>query len=153
MALGQYDVVVGALVQCTATKTYGVVTRMDDALGHVRWDKDGPPARFSVDALPLARVCVDGLRVRLLKTGEDADVLGPAALDAPAWNCFVDGDGVDPVSVREADLRPLAVADPDEGLELDEEFADELRASLEAAKRGEKTIPAEQIGRELGLTW
>lgn len=39
--------------------------------------------------------------------------------------------------------------DPDRGLELREEFIDELNAALAAKER----IPIEEIAKELGLKW
>ena len=42
--------------------------------------------------------------------------------------------------------------DPDEGMELREEFIEELEASIKAVEAGEPTIPAEEVYRRLGLS-
>ncbi len=42
--------------------------------------------------------------------------------------------------------------DPDEGLELREEFAAELEASIKAVEAGQPTIPWEEIARKYGLS-
>ena len=57
--------------------------------------------------------------------------------------------------VREVVLQTLAelLRDPDQGLELREEFVAELQRSLEEVKAGEETIPAEEIATKLGLSW
>lgn len=49
------------------------------------------------------------------------------------------------------DLKLLE--DPDSGLELREDFSEELQASLEAVARGDATKSAEQIAKKLGLPW
>ena len=43
--------------------------------------------------------------------------------------------------------------DPDQGLELREEVKQRLRESLDAAERGEVSIPVEQVARETALQW
>ena len=43
--------------------------------------------------------------------------------------------------------------DPDQGLELREEVKQRLRESLDAAERGEESIPVEQVARETSLQW
>ena len=43
--------------------------------------------------------------------------------------------------------------DPDQGLELREEVKQRLRESLDAAERGEESIPVEQVARETALQW
>ena len=48
---------------------------------------------------------------------------------------------------------PEPVEDPDGDLELREEFAEDLRASLEAVARGEATKPVERVAKKLGLSW
>ena len=57
--------------------------------------------------------------------------------------------------VREVVLQTLAelLGDPDEGLELRPDFAEEAQRSLAAVKAGAKTIPAEKVVKRLGLTW
>ncbi len=57
--------------------------------------------------------------------------------------------------VREVVLQTLAelLRDPDQGLELREEFVAELQRSLEEVEAGEETIPAEEIATKLGLSW
>ena len=43
--------------------------------------------------------------------------------------------------------------DPDEGLELNEEFRLELQRALATDEAGSKTIPAQEVAARLGLTW
>jgi len=43
------------------------------------------------------------------------------------------------------------MGDPDDGLELREEFEERLRSSLAAAERGEKRVSMEEVARRLGL--
>jgi hypothetical protein len=43
--------------------------------------------------------------------------------------------------------------DPDEGLELNEEFKLELQRALAADEAEAKTIPAHEVAARLGLTW
>ncbi|MBN1875457.1 MAG: hypothetical protein JXA33_14600 [Anaerolineae bacterium] len=43
--------------------------------------------------------------------------------------------------------------DPDEGLELREDFQDRLQQSLLAVKTGEKTLTADSVAAKLGLSW
>lgn len=42
---------------------------------------------------------------------------------------------------------------PDDGLELHEDFAKELKASLNVAPSGRKLLSAESVATNLGLTW
>ena len=57
--------------------------------------------------------------------------------------------------IREAVSETLSdfVEDPDEGLELREEFAAELEESIKAVVAGQPTIPAEEFARKHGLSW
>ena len=57
--------------------------------------------------------------------------------------------------IREVVIETIndLVEDPDEGLELREDFALKLEASIKAVEAGEPTIPAEEVSRRLGLTW
>lgn len=43
--------------------------------------------------------------------------------------------------------------DPDDDLELREDFAEEMRASLEAAADGRPTRSADEVAQRLGLSW
>lgn len=43
--------------------------------------------------------------------------------------------------------------DPDEGLELRDEFVAELQQTIADVEAGGKTIPAEKVAKELGLNW
>ncbi len=43
--------------------------------------------------------------------------------------------------------------DPDEGLELNEEFKLELQRALAVDEAEAKTIPAHEVAARLGLTW
>ena len=56
--------------------------------------------------------------------------------------------------IREAVLETLSdlIEDPDEGLELREDVALRLEASIKAVEAGEPTISAEEADRLLGLS-
>ena len=43
--------------------------------------------------------------------------------------------------------------DPDEGLDLREEFQDQLKLSLAEIQQGGKITPVEQVAQKLGLDW
>ena len=43
--------------------------------------------------------------------------------------------------------------DPDEGLELRDDFAEELQHSLAVADADSKTVSAQKVAEKLGLTW
>ena len=45
------------------------------------------------------------------------------------------------------------LGDPDEGAELREDFAEELRSALVAVEGDGKTVPAHKVAKRLGLTW
>ncbi|MCC7354342.1 MAG: hypothetical protein IT330_11350 [Anaerolineae bacterium] len=57
--------------------------------------------------------------------------------------------------VRETVIQTLSemLGDPDEGLELRDDFKIELQRSLAAIEAGGKTIPAHDVAGKLGLTW
>jgi hypothetical protein len=57
--------------------------------------------------------------------------------------------------IREVVIQTLAevFGDPDEGLELNDEFRLELQRALAADEAGSKTIPAHEVAARLGLTW
>lgn len=57
--------------------------------------------------------------------------------------------------VREVIIQTLSemMADPDAGLELREEFIQEMRRSLAEVEAGGKTIPVEEVATKLGLSW
>lgn len=57
--------------------------------------------------------------------------------------------------IREVVMQTLSeiFGDPDEGLELREDFQVELQRSLAAVQAGGKTIPAPEVAAKLGLTW
>lgn len=112
MTLGQRSIVVGALVQWTGAKTYGVITDCDDRTIFVRWDNPGPPPQFAISDPPLARVDLLGQRVELVSSGETAAVLHAVDAGTPAWECFVASNGGKTINVPEADLRPVAIVDP-----------------------------------------
>ena len=107
------NIVVGALVQWTGAKTYGVVTNIDDGVIHVRWDEAGLPPQFAVRNAPLLRIEVGGEVVQRRSTGEIAAVQGPVDVEPPTWQCVITGSG-SPVraNVPEADLRPIPITDP-----------------------------------------
>lgn len=44
-------------------------------------------------------------------------------------------------------------ADPDEGLELRDEFKDELERSLAELRAGGETVSAQEVATKLGLDW
>ena len=113
MTLSEQSIVVGALVQWTGAKTYGVITERDDRMIHVRWDNAGPPSQFAISSPPLTRVDLQVQRqVELISSGETAAVLNAVASDTPAWECFVASNGGKTINVPEADLRPVAMIDP-----------------------------------------
>ena len=45
------------------------------------------------------------------------------------------------------------LGDPDEGLELRDDFTEEFQDSLAAMEAGGKTISAQKVAEKLGLTW
>ena len=55
--------------------------------------------------------------------------------------------------IRETVMETLAdfVEDPDEGLELREEVAADLEASIKAVEAGQPTISAEEVAKRHGL--
>ena len=55
--------------------------------------------------------------------------------------------------IREVVIQTLSemFGDPDEGLELNEEFKLELQRSLATVETGGKTIPAHEVAARLGL--
>ncbi len=57
--------------------------------------------------------------------------------------------------IREVVVQTLSemLGDPDEGLELNDDFQIELRQSLAAVQEGAKTKPAHDVAERLGLTW
>ncbi len=57
--------------------------------------------------------------------------------------------------IREVVIQILEelLGDPDRGLELREDFAEELRRALAAFQAGGKTTPAREVAERLGLTW
>ncbi len=57
--------------------------------------------------------------------------------------------------IREVVIQTLAevFGDPDEGLELNDEFRLELQRALAADEAGSKIIPAHEVAARLGLTW
>ena len=52
-------------------------------------------------------------------------------------------------------IQPLSemIGDPDEGLELRDDFAEELKQSLANVEAGGKTVPAQKVAERLRLTW
>ncbi len=46
-----------------------------------------------------------------------------------------------------------AGATKDEGLEVRDDFAEELKQSLADVEAGGKTVPAQKVVERLGLTW
>lgn len=57
--------------------------------------------------------------------------------------------------VQEVVIQTLSemMSDPDEGLELRDDFVEELKQSIADMKAGGKTVPAQKVAEELGLTW
>ena len=57
--------------------------------------------------------------------------------------------------IREVVIQTLSeiIGDPDEGLELRNDFAEELQHSLAAVEAGSKTIPVMEVAEKLGLIW
>ena len=113
MKLQGNNLTVGALVQWTGSKTYGVVTDLDQRMIYVRWDSADPPTQFAIGDPPLTRIDLNGQQVRLVSTGEKAVVMGLTASGAPTWICFVASkSGPKTVNVPESGLRPVALTEP-----------------------------------------
>ena len=57
--------------------------------------------------------------------------------------------------VRETVAETLAemLSDPDEGLELREDFRAALERSIASVEAGDKTVPADEVATKLGLSW
>ena len=57
--------------------------------------------------------------------------------------------------VQEVVIQTLSeiIVDPNEGLELRDDFAEELKQSLANVESGDKTVPAQKVAEKLGLTW
>ena len=57
--------------------------------------------------------------------------------------------------VQEVVIQTLSemMVDPDEGLELRDDFVEELKQSIADVKAGGKTVPAQKVAEKLGLTW
>ena len=57
--------------------------------------------------------------------------------------------------VQEVVIQTLSemMGDPDEGLELRDDFVEELKQSLADVEAGDKTVPAQKVAERLGLTW
>ena len=57
--------------------------------------------------------------------------------------------------VQEVVIQTLSemMVDPDEGLELRDDFVEELKQSIADVKAGGKTVPAQKVAERLGLTW
>ena len=113
MKLHGNNLTVGALVQWTGSKTYGVVTDLDQRMIYVRWDSVDHPTQFAIGDPPLTRIDLTGHQVRLISTGEKAVVMGRTASTTPTWVCFVaSGDGSTTLNVPESGLRPVALTEP-----------------------------------------
>ena len=57
--------------------------------------------------------------------------------------------------VQEVVIQTLSemMVDPDEELELRDDFVEELKQSIADVKSGGKTVPAQKVAEKLGLTW
>jgi len=57
--------------------------------------------------------------------------------------------------VQEVVIQTLSemMSDPDEGLELRDDFVEELKQTIADVKAGGKTVPAQKVAERLGLTW
>jgi hypothetical protein len=57
--------------------------------------------------------------------------------------------------VRETVAQTLAemLGDPDDGLELREDFEAALQRSIAGVEAGSRTIPAHKVAAKLGLSW
>ena len=57
--------------------------------------------------------------------------------------------------VQEVVIQTLSemMSDPDEGLELRDDFVEELKQSLADIEAGGKTVPAQKVAEKLGLIW
>ncbi len=109
------NLVMGALVQWTEAKGYGVITGTSARVIHVRWDEEGHPPQFSATDPPLQRVQFQGAQqVQRKATGERIILQGMVEAPDPVWRCLVVTGSGSPVTtnVPEADLRPIALTDP-----------------------------------------
>ena len=57
--------------------------------------------------------------------------------------------------VQEVVIQTLSemMSDPDEWLELRDDFVEELKQTIADVKAGGKTVPAQKVAERLGLTW
>ncbi|MYC15562.1 MAG: hypothetical protein F4Y39_17705 [Gemmatimonadetes bacterium] len=57
--------------------------------------------------------------------------------------------------VQEVVIQTLSemMIDPDEGLELRDDFVEELKQSIADVEAGGKTVPAQKVAERLGLIW
>ena len=57
--------------------------------------------------------------------------------------------------IQEVVIQTLSemMSDPDEGLELRDDFVEELKQSLANVEAGGKTVPAQKVAERLGLIW
>ncbi len=57
--------------------------------------------------------------------------------------------------IREVVIQTLSeiLGDPDEGLELNDDFQMEIQQSLAAVQEGGKTMSARDVAEQFGLTW
>lgn len=57
--------------------------------------------------------------------------------------------------VQEVVIQTISemMSDPDEGLEVRDDFVEELKQSLADIEAGGKTVPAQKVAERLGLTW
>ena len=57
--------------------------------------------------------------------------------------------------VQEVVIQTLSemMSDPDEGLELRDDFVEEMKQFLADVKAGGKTVPAQKVAERLGLIW
>ena len=57
--------------------------------------------------------------------------------------------------VQEVVIQTISemMVDPDERLELRDDFVEELKQSIADVKAGGKTVPAQKVAEKLGLTW
>ncbi|MYF72587.1 MAG: hypothetical protein F4175_04165 [Gemmatimonadetes bacterium] len=57
--------------------------------------------------------------------------------------------------VQEVVIQTLSemMIDPDEGLELRDDFVEELKQSIADVEAGGKPVPAQKVAERLGLIW
>ena len=112
---------VGALVQWSEMKTYGVVAANDGKKIEVRWDDGSLNKQFSSENSTLSRVDLAGKSVQRRSNGQPVVALIRIAQDPPVWACSAfSPNGITTVNVPESDLFIPPVTEPVERFKVGE---------------------------------